>query len=177
MRRYHFNEFLFMNKGKVLSLENEDNKTVGSIEKTDISGCEKGHSFSLTLNDGTTTMIGIKKRGIKNFLTATYVIKTEDTTYMLKDKAGDNLLYFCILGEIDGKSIRIEENWQNEIEVKIERLHIATIKKDEFSLKSFILIEDDFAESSTFFAITVLMYFMHKIYKNESSFIESLLFD
>ncbi|GIN59888.1 hypothetical protein J8TS2_42070 [Lederbergia ruris] len=55
--------------------------------------------------------------------------------------------------------------------------HIATIKPDDFSFKTIILVEDNISETSTFFAGTVLMYFMYKIYKNESEFIESILFD
>lgn len=167
-----------MKKSRVLPVENEKKESIGIIEKADISGCEKEHSFSFTFNDGTTVAMGIKKRGIKNFLAATYIIKTEDTTYAIKDKAGDSLLYFCVVGDIDGKNIRIDENWSEEVEVKIDQIHIATIKPDNLSLKTTIIfVEDNFCESSTFFAVTVMMYFMYKIYKKESAFIENLMFD
>lgn len=68
-------------------------KSSSFIEKADISGCEKGH----TANDETTVAISIK-----NFL----VIRTEGETYALEDKAGNNLLYFCVVGDIDRKNIR-----------------------------------------------------------------------
>lgn len=166
-----------MKKGRTLTVENEEKESIGVIKKADISGCEKGHVFSFTANDGTPVVMGIKKRSIKNLLVATYVIRTERNTYTLKDKAGNSLLYFCVEGEIDGKNIRIEENWSKEIEVKVDQTHIATIKPDDYSFKAIILVEDNIFVSSTLFAVTVLLYFMYKIYKNESEFIESILFD
>ena len=166
-----------MKKGKVLSVENKEKESIGLIEKADISGCEKGHVFSFTANDGTMVVMGIKKRGIKNFLAATYVIRTAGKTYALKDKVGNSLLYFSVVGDLDGKNIRIEENWSGEIEVKIEQAHIATIKANEFTFETTILIEDNICESSIAFAVTVLMYFMYKVYKSESELIESILFD
>ncbi len=61
--------------------------------------------------------------------------------------------------------------------MKIDQIHIATIKANEFTLKTTILTEDNIYESSLIFAVTILMYFMYKIYKNESEFIENILFD
>lgn len=177
MKRYQFKDVLYMKKGRALPVANEEKESIGFIEKADISGCEKGLAFTFTANDGTTVAMGIKKRDIKNFLAATYVIRTEGETYTLEDKAGNSLLYFCVIGDIDGKNIRIEENWSKEVEVKVDQTHIATIKPDDFSFKTIILVEDNISEASTFFAVTVLMYFMYKIYKNESEFIENILFD
>ncbi|MFD1435859.1 hypothetical protein ACFQ5F_13200 [Kroppenstedtia eburnea] len=157
MKRYQFKDVLYMKKGRALPVANEKKECIGFIEKADISGCEKGHAFTFTANDGTTVAMGIKKRGIKNFLAATYVIRTEGETYALKDKAGNSLLYFCVVGDIDGKNIRIEENWSKEVEVKVDQAQIATIKPDDFSFKTIILVEDNICEPSTFFAVTVLM--------------------
>lgn len=177
MKQYHFKDVLYMGKGKVLPVENEKKESIGYIEKEDISGCEKGGSFSFTFNDGTTVVMRIEKRSIKNFLVATYIIKMEGKTYTLKDKAGNSLLYFCVVGEIGGKNIRIDENWSEEVEIKIDGTHIATIKPDDFSFKTRILLEENFDESSTFFAVSVLMCFMYKIYKKEAAFIENLISD
>lgn len=177
MKQYHFEDVLYMKKGRILHVKNEKRESIGHIKKEDISECEKGGSFSLTFNDETTVVMGIEKRSLKNFLVATYIIKMEGMTYALKDKAGNSLLYFCVLGEIDGKNIQIYENWSEEVEVKIDGTHIATIKPDNFSFKTRILIDDNFDESCTFFAVTVLIYFMYKIYKKETAFIENLISD
>jgi len=61
--------------------------------------------------------------------------------------------------------------------VKIDKIHIATIKANEFTFKTTIFIEDNIYELSLFFAVIILMYFMYKIYKNESEFTENILFD
>lgn len=167
-----------MKKGRALTVDNEEKETVGIIEKEDIAGCEKGHVFSFTANDGAKIVMGIKKRGIKDFLVAKYVVKMAEETYMLKDKVGNNLLYFCVEGNIEGENIRVEENWSREIEVKVSKTHIATIKpSNDLSFKTIILIGTHIHEKSIYFAISVLMYFMYKIYKNESDFIENILFD
>lgn len=177
MKLYQFKDVLYMKKGRALTVENEEKERIGIIEQADISGCEKGHVFSFTVDGGSSVMLGIKKRSIKNFLVATYVIKTEEKTYTLKDKVGNSLLYFCIEGNIERQIIRIEENWSKDLEIKIDQTHIATIKANDFTFKTTIFIEDSISESSAFFAITVLMYFMYKIYNNESEFIENILFD
>jgi len=54
----------------------------------------------------------------------------------------------CI--NIDGQDIRIEENWSNEIEVKIDKIHIATIKANEFTFKTTIFIDDNLRIIFTF---------------------------
>lgn len=177
MKQYQFKDALYMSKRKIITVENEEKERIGIIKKAHISGCEEGHVFSFTADDGVPVVMGIKKRGIKNFLVATYVIKMKEKTHALKDKAGNSLLYFCVEGDIDGQNIRIEENWSEEIEIKIDQTHIAILKANDLTFKTSILIEDNISESSIFFAIAVLMYFMYKIYKNESEFIESILFD
>src|SRR5690625_505262 len=177
MRQYQFNDVLYMKKKNDIQVENKEKESVGTIEKAVISGCEKRSAVSFTSCKGSEIKIGIKKRNLKSLLVATYVIETETKTYYLKDKPGNNLLYFCVVGNIDEQDIRIEENWNSEIEVKIDQIHIATIKANEFTFKTTIFMEDNIYESSLFFAISILMYFMYKIYKNESDFIENILFD
>lgn len=176
MKQYHFKDVLFMRKEKALAVENAEKELIGYIKKTDIPECEKGHAFSFTTNDEITVMLGIKKRGIKDLLVAPYIVRSEGQDYKLKDRVGNSLLYFCVEGDIDGKSIKIEENWSGDVEVKVDGTHIATVKVNDLTLKTTIHIEEDIYESSILFAITILMYFMYKIYKNESGFIEELIF-
>jgi len=177
MKQYQFKDVLYMGKKNVIQVENMAKESVGNIEKSDISECEKGNVVSFTAHNGPQIKVGIKKRNIKNLLVATYIIETEEETYFLKDKPGNSLLYFCVVGNIDGQDIRIEENWNSEIEVKTDKVRIATIKANEFTFKTTIRTEDNICESSLLFAVVVLMYFMYKIYKNESEFIENILFD
>lgn len=59
--------------------------------------------------------------------------------------------------------------------MKIDRIHVATIKASELTLKTSVLIEDNINESTLFFAVIILMYFKYKIYKNKSDFIENII--
>src|SRR5690625_1858633 len=120
MKQYQFNDVVYMKKKNAIQVENREKESVGTIGKADISGCEKRSVVSFTAHKGSEIKIGIKKRNITNLLVATYIIKTEEKTYFLKDKPGNSLLYFCVVGNIDGQDIRIEENWSSEIEVKID---------------------------------------------------------
>src|SRR5699024_7981558 len=173
-----FKDVLDMAKESALTVDNKEKETDGISEKEDIAGREKGHVYSITTNDGAKIIMRIKTRGIKDIFVDKYVVKIAEETYMLKDKVGNNLLYFCVEGNIEGENIRVEENWSREIEVKVSKTHIATIKpSNDLSFKTIILIGAHIHEKSIYFAISVLMYFMYKIYKNESDFIENILFD
>lgn len=102
MKQYQFKDVLYMGKKNVIQVENMAKESVGNIEKADISGCERGNVVSFTAHNRSQIKIGIKKRNIKNLLVATYIIETEEETYFLKDKPGNSLLYFCVVGNIDG---------------------------------------------------------------------------
>lgn len=177
MKPYYLKDVLFMQKEKALIVENDKSDRIGYIKMIDMDNCEERHSFSFTTDKDHTVMMGIKKRNITNFFVATYLIRTKKKDYILKDRVGNNFLYFCVNGNINNQSIRIEENWSGNIEIKVDNLHIATLKTNEFSIKTTILIKNDIDEKSILFAVTILMYFMYKIYKNESELIENLLFD
>src|SRR5690625_3982359 len=177
MSKYYFKDALFMNKKKVLSVVNDMKECVGYIKKAEMDKCEKGHTFSYSINDDQTVRMGIQKRGIKSLFVPTYLIDMEDKKYTLKDQPVKNLLYFCVEGEIDGQIIKIEEKWSGDIEVKVDDDQIATIILNELTFKTTIHIVNHIKETSILFAITILMYFMFKIYKDESEFIKELLFD
>lgn len=101
MKKYQFNDVRYMKKKNAIQVENREKESVGTIEKADITGCEKRSVVSFTAHKGSEIKIGIKKRNIKNLLVATYIIETEEKTYFLKDKPGNSLLYFCVVGKID----------------------------------------------------------------------------
>lgn len=177
MKEYHFKDVLIKNKQKTIVVMNAHQEHIGSIQMTDIEGCEQGSSFSFTTNNDQIVQMGIQKRRLKNILFPQYTIKWSRQTYTLRDKPGYNLLYFCVVGKIDDQTVTFEENWSGDIELKIDDVHHATIKINEFTLKTTILVDQTIHETSIFFAVTVLIYFMFKIYENEAEFIEGLLLD
>lgn len=177
MKAYQFTDVLYMREKKVIKVENKDKETIAVIKKAFIPDCEKNTTVSFTKVGGTEVRVGIKKRTLKNFISSSYIIESDTQTYRLKDKPWNSLLYFCAEGDISGDKLLIEENWSGELEVKVNGLHSARIKTNELTLRTSLFIEDSVPESSLLFSIIVLMYFMYKIYKQESEFIEEILFD
>src|SRR5699024_12051989 len=94
------------------------------------------HSFSFNTEKETTTRMVIKKRGIKNILTATHIVESSKEHFTLKDKPGNSLLYFCVEGIINEQTVRIEENWDKELEIKVNNEHVALVKQHEWTLKT-----------------------------------------
>jgi len=177
MKPYHLNDVFLTIGDQAITVENEAKKNIGSIRQAIMPACEKGHAFSFTSQDDFSVMMGIKKRGIRNFLVATYFVQFNEKNYVLKDKIGNHLFYFCVTGNIEDKEIKVAENWSGDVEVMIDRTRIAIIKPGDIISKAILYMKDDIHESSPYFGISILMYFMYKIYKNESDFIEELLFD
>src|SRR5690625_3218120 len=109
MRQYHFSDPIMMNKNKAIVVENDQKKQIGYIEKAEMPGCEKGNTFSFIVKDEGVVTLGIQKRSIKDIIVPTYKIKTNFHEYKLRDKFGNNLLYFSVVGEIAGDKITIDE--------------------------------------------------------------------
>lgn len=176
MKTYHFKDKIIMHKKKKISVENDRREKVGYIQAVEMDGCEKWSSFSFTSHEYSVKM-GIQKRKVKNLLAPTYVIRTVDEQFTLKDNFGKNLLYFSVTGDINGTRITIEENWDGNIDVKSNGDLPGIIILRDFALQTEIQVAKDIDERSLYFAIVVLMYFMYKRYREESDFIEELLFD
>jgi len=176
MKKYQFKDVLFMRKKSIITVEDEQQSPVGSIKLTKLSGCEQRHSFSFTIGENEVVKMGIKKRGITNLLVATYILYINGKKYILKDKVGNNLLYFCVDGQIEEENIRVEENWRGDMEVKVDGRQVAIVKGDKWSGETKVHINAD-DDSPLLLAITILMYFMYKIYNDEADFIENLIFD
>jgi|SRR5690625_360239 len=177
MREYHFKDVLFKNKKKTIIVENAKQEHIGSVQMIDIEGCEQGSSFSYAPANEKIVQMGIQKRRLKNILFPLYTIKRGSQTYTFRDKPGYNLLYFCVVGKINDQTVTFEENWNGDIDLKIDNVQRATIKMNEFTLKTTILVDQTINETSIFFAVTVLIYFMFKIYEDEAELIQELLLD
>lgn len=79
------------------------------------------------------------------------------------------------MGEVENHQILIEGNWAGDLEIKFNHNKVAKIKVASLSLKTTFQFEDTVEENSPLFALTILMYFMFKIYKDENNWIEGLL--
>lgn len=176
MRLYKLQDGIYFSKDKRLSLKNEKNQEVGFIRREDISGYEKKHVFSYTsFDEQSKVIVGIKKSGFTRLIMAKYGVITKEHEYELKDRLGNNILYFCVTGVLDNKEILIEENWERDIEIKVEKEIVAYIRKKKSDLLAFFQFEDQTEENSLLFSVTILMYFMIKIYNQETEFIQGVV--
>lgn len=122
MRLCKLQDVIYFSKEKSLPLKNEKDEEVGFISREDIPGYEKRHVFSYTsIDEQSKVIVGIKKSGPSRLIMAKYGVITKDQEYELKDKLGNNLLYFCVTGVLDNKKILMEENWDRDIEIKVEK--------------------------------------------------------
>ncbi|WP_412860807.1 hypothetical protein [Cytobacillus horneckiae] len=175
MTTYTFKESLL--KRKKIIVVNEQKEEFGEIRGTNLKGFEKGNGFIYHPFTGAPTFLGIKKNGIKRLVQTNYEAKHDEEHYHFSDKLGANFLYFCVLGEIQQRSVCFEENWDKQIECKIGDKHFAKIKPNEWTLQTTIEFLESVDHNTPLFSITILMSFMYKIYNKEAAFLEDLLFE
>ncbi|WP_230191151.1 hypothetical protein [Paenibacillus sp. CECT 9249] len=138
--------------------------------KVSNSGNEAGKTFVLERN-GDQAVLGIQKGRL---VFANYRFQIDGEEFILKDNAVNSLLYFCVDGTAFGKKLRIEENWDEEIEVKVDGRKAALMKPNTISLEATIVMDEEVAGDWMLFSLTCLMYFMFMIYKDETDIIESI---
>ncbi|BAC14910.1 hypothetical protein [Oceanobacillus iheyensis HTE831] len=174
MKQYTLTEKFFSNKG--IHLVDENEKIIGEVTGIRKEGYERKNVFNFKPVEGSSTIVGIKKRSWKNVIQPSYGVIHAEHTYTLKDKLGDNLLYFCVTGVIENDDIFIEENWKEDIIVKVNKQKVAVIRPAKFSGKSVFKIDEQISPDHRLFGLIILMVFMYQIYNKEAAVIMDLLF-
>ncbi|WP_088810144.1 MULTISPECIES: hypothetical protein [Listeria] len=159
-----------------MELKDENGKIVALIKKEVHSDREKDNSYIYTAPDG--TMIGQihrKNTGIKRFILAEYEFYYEGKRFELKDKVGNSMLYFSVIAEFLDQKILIEENLNEDVDLHANDKLLATILTgDSFFTISFSF-DDNVDTHSHLFVLLVLMYFMLKIYKDETGVVDDII--
>ncbi|UNK15900.1 hypothetical protein MNQ98_15175 [Paenibacillus sp. N3/727] len=171
MVTFKIKDVLFFNEKKNVNVLDSEDRIIAKVMKASNSENENGKTFVLERN-GEQTVLGIKK-GRLIFADYRFLINGEE--YILKDNKINSLLYFCVDGMALGKKLRIEENWNKEIEVKVDGQKVALIKPNTSSLEATVVMEEEASRQVLLFSLTCLIYFMFMIYKNESKIIESII--
>ncbi|BFH62700.1 hypothetical protein [Paenibacillus azoreducens] len=161
--------FIFNEKKYVNVLDDEDH-VIAEVMKTSISGNEKGNTFVLKRN-GEQTALGIKEGRL---IFASYRFQINGEEFILKDNTVNSILYFCVDGMLHGKKLRFEENWDHKIEVKVDGKKVALIEPNAFSFGATFFMDEKASRDLLLFSLTCMMYFMFKIYKDETEIIESM---
>ncbi|GAB3059728.1 hypothetical protein ACFOU0_05260 [Salinicoccus sesuvii] len=174
MKQYQFKLSVDSNK-KVLSIEDDDNETVGHVEKTVLKNCEEQNTYSYTATVGTIVTLGLKRRRFKDMNISKYITVINGTQYVFKEKPGRNLLKFKVVGQLDAHRMKVEENSDGDMEAYIDKKHIATVKEKGPGGQTIMTTDSELDGMPGEFGIIVLMYFMYKLYKRETWHIAKLL--
>ncbi len=170
MLSFKIKDVLILHDKKSVTVLDEQDRIVGEIKKTTVPGNEKGTTFVFE-QEGVRARLGIKKGRL---LFAAYRFQLNGEEFQLKDNKLNSVLYFCVSGTIHGKIWQIEENWDQEIEVSVDGKKVALIKPKSF-LGADLLIDAEASRHPLLFSLTCLMYFMLKIYREETEFIEDVM--
>ncbi|PAD93757.1 hypothetical protein [Shouchella clausii] len=170
MLSFKIKDVLILNDKKSVTVLDEQERIIGEIKKTTVPGNEKGTTFVFE-QEGVRATLGIKKGRL---LFATYRFQLNGEEFQLKDNTLNSVLYFCVSGNIHGKKWRIEENWDQELDVSVDSKKVALIKPNSF-LGADLLIDAEASRHLLPFSLTCLMYFMLKIYQEETEFIEDII--
>ncbi|MDY0404489.1 hypothetical protein P5G51_002865 [Virgibacillus sp. 179-BFC.A HS] len=171
MVTFKIKDVLLLNEKKSVTVLNNEDHVIAEVKKLSFSGNEKGKTFVLEQN-GEQTILGIKKGRL---IFATYRFQINGEEFILKDNPVNSIFYFCIDGMIHGKKLRIEEKWKKEIGLKIDGNEVALIKPESLGFGATILMNEETSRHSDLFSLTCLMYFMYKIYKDETEIIENMI--
>ncbi|MFS0750322.1 hypothetical protein [Oceanobacillus sp. 1P07AA] len=174
MLQYTLTEKFFSNKEIHLVDENEE--VVGEITGVRKEGYETKNVFEFKPVEGNSTIVGIKKRNWKNVIQPSYGVIHGDQSHTLKDKLGDNLFYFCVIGVIERDDIFIEEDWKEDIIFKVNKQKIAVIRPPKLTGKTVFKVDEQISPDHHLFGLIILMVFMYQIYNKEATFIMDLLF-
>lgn len=176
MRLFNLQDLIYFSKDKHLILKNPEGEEVGFVSREAVEGYEKNHVFSYTSFDRQNKItLGIRRSGFKRIVMAEYEVHVNGNVYELKDKIGNNFLYFCVTGRLEDQLVHFEENWEREVEVTIQGQNVASIRENKKDLRAAFQFNDEVEERSVLFGSTILMYFMLKIYRKESGFLEDFL--
>lgn len=169
----------------------------GRITRGEIEGCERTGTFRFEPVGGAATQLGVRRMTARTvlgrLLRPTYDVTHGDGRWELKDLPGENILYFAVDGEVAGRRLTVREDWDGSVEVvardpgggkrEVSRfapgdvLTRTTVRIDEAALAAADEADGADPRGTALFGTLVLLPFLHRIYRQESSLVEELFFD
>lgn len=205
MRRYTYREGTLdtvRRRMKTVAVEDGGGQLVGRVVRGEIPGCEGTGTFRWESPAGDATQVGVRKMTVRSvlgrLLRPTYTV-THTTgaaqaeagveVGRLKDRIGENILYFAVEGTVDGHRVVAMADWDGTVTVDVRPEGAKKVRIGRFSAgglvtRTQVLVDEDaLAElcdgadprSTALFGLLILLPFLHRIYTEESSLIEDLL--
>ena len=156
-------------------LEDEHGKLVGVINNAEVDKCDKRNTYSFTNNEEDQIILALKTLRFWDLNVGKYYVITDDSTEMIKETPGQNLILFRAEGKIDGERFVAKETNDGHLKLLLNKKTICLIEERQGNIGAFIDMHDDIDESSKLFAVCVMMYFMFKQYLIQSSELDYIL--
>lgn len=187
---------------KVIPVQREDGELIGRVTRGELPGCETRGTFRWESIGGAATVLGVRagtwKSGIGRLIAPTYVVRhwpdtVQDTDAplpdpldaTLKDRWGENILYFAVEGEVDGRELLARDDWDGSVEVVDRTTDAATGRRrkqvvgrlQQGSLTHTRVTVDHGAgieRESALFGVLVLLPFARRVWARDSAILGEL---
>lgn len=186
---------------RTVAVHRDDGELVGRVVRGELAGCERTGTFRWESIGGAATTVGIRRAtwrsAVGRLLRPTYAVTHRpDVTAPaegeppapvhdeLKEIWGENVLYFAVDGTVQGRRVVARADWDGSVEVReqgedggrprrVARFHSGGM----FSLTR---VEVDHEAAGTtrdgaLFGVLMLLPFVARLHREESSLIEELL--
>ena len=218
MRTYTFQEGLgdtIFSGMRTVPVVDEGGALTGRVVRGQIEGCESARTFRWETPAGGATQIGVRKMTARSvlgrLLRPTYAVThsgpqgeegaggmgtepaEDEQAGVLKDRIGENILYFAVEGTVDGHRVVILEDWDGTVvmEVRTEgegakrrKRRIGRFSSGGLLTRTQVQVDEDVLQelcpgqaptSTVLFGLMVLMPYIHRVHTEESGLIEELL--
>lgn len=187
---------------KVIPVQREDGELVGRVVRGELPGCEARGTFRWESVSGAATVLGVRaatwRTGFGRLIAPTYDVRhwpdtVQDTEAplpdpldaTLKDRWGENILYFAVAGEVDGRELLVRDDWDGSVEVLdrtadaatgrrgkqvVGRLHQGSLTHTRVTVDHGAGIERE----SALFGVMVLLPFARRVWERDSEIIGEL---
>ncbi len=177
----------------------DDRGTVaGRIVRGELDGCERSGTFRYEPAGGAPTEVGVRRMTARTvlgrLLRPTYVVTHGEERWELKDLPGENILYFALAGEVAGLRLDAREDWDGSIEVvarepgdrsKRGARRVCRFNSGDLLVRTAVRVDEALLgrlcdapdpRGTALFGVLVLLPFLHRVYRQESSLIDELFF-
>lgn len=156
-------------------VEDEKGKLVGTIHNAEAEKCDIRNTYSFTNNDDDQYILALKLLRFWDLNVGKYFVISGDTTEVIKEIPGQNLILFRAEGKIDAERFVAKETNDGHLKLLLDKKTVCTIEEQPGVVGAFIEMYEDVDENSKVFAICVLMYFMFKQYLRQPSVLDDVL--
>lgn len=207
MRTYSFQEGFgdtIRRTMRTIAVVDEDGQLAGRVMRGEIEGCERARTFRWETLAGERTQIGVRTMTVRSvvgrLLRPSYAVthagpesdggpESDESAGVLKDRIGENILYFAVEGTVHGHRVVILEDWDGTVVVEVrlkgaKKRRIGRFSSGGLLTRTQVQVDEDAVQElcpgqapadTVLFGLLILMPYIHRVYTEETGLIEELL--